>query len=130
MLDKGIIEPSSSIWNSPVVLVCKKNNTYRFAVNYRKLNKITLAISHPLPRLGCVFDTIGQTNAKIFSTLDLVSEFWQIPMDHLTKHKAAFITHNGVYEWNRMPFGLRNAPKTFQMVMRHVLRELNWKHIL
>ncbi|MEW8546122.1 MAG: reverse transcriptase domain-containing protein [Candidatus Thiodiazotropha sp.] len=130
MLADGIIEPSSSIWNSPVVLVRKKNNTFRFAVDYRKLNKITLSISHPLPRLECVFDTIGQADAKIFSTLDLASGFWQIPMDPETRHKAAFITHNGVYEWTRMPFGLKNAPMTFQMVMGQVLRELNWKHVL
>ena len=60
MLADGIIELSSSVWNSPVVLVSKKNNTFKFAVDYHKLNKITLTISHPLPRLECVFDTIGQ----------------------------------------------------------------------
>ena len=130
MLEDGIIEPSSSVWNSPVVMIKKRDNTYRFAVDYRKLNKITQSISHPLPRLECVFDTIGQAKARIFSTLDLASGFWQIPMDPSTRHKAAFITHNGVYEWTRMPFGLKNAPMTFQMVMSQVLRELNWKHVL
>ena len=113
-----------------MVLVRKKDNTFRFAVDYRKLNKITLSISRPLPRLECVFNTIGQARATIFSTLDLASGFWQIPMDHETGHKAAFITHNGVYELTRMPFGLNNAPMTFQMVMSHVLRDLNWKHVL
>lgn len=107
MLEDGIIEHSNSVWNSPVVLVRKKDNTYRFAVDYRKLNNITKSISHPLPRLECVFDTIGQAKAKIFSTLDLASGFWQIPMDPASRHKAAFITHNGVYEWTRMPFGLK-----------------------
>ena len=58
----------------------KKSNTFRFALDYRKLNQITLSISHPLPRLECIFDTIGQADAKIFSTLDLASGFWQIPM--------------------------------------------------
>ena len=86
MLQDGIIEPSFSVWNSPVVLVRKKDNTFRFAVDFRKLNKITMSISHPLPRLKCVFDTIGQAHATIFSTLDLASGFWQIPMDPDTRH--------------------------------------------
>ena len=130
MLEDGIIEYSNSVWNSPVVLIKKKDNSYRFAVDYRKLNQITKSISHPLPRLECVFDTIGQAKAQIFSTLDLASGFWQIPMDPSSRHKAAFITHNGVYEWTRMPFGLKNAPMTFQMVMSQVLREMNWKFVL
>ena len=130
ILEDGIIEHSNSVWNSPVVLVKKKDNSYRFAVDYRKLNKITQSISHPLPRLECVFDIIGQAKAQIFSTLDLASGFWQIPMDPSSRHKAAFITHNDVYEWTRMPFGLKNAPMTFQMVMSQILREMNWKHVL
>ena len=130
MLKDGIIEPSLSVWNSPVVLVKKKDNTYRFAVDYRKLNKITMSISHLLPRLECVFDTVGQAHASIFSSLDLASGFWQIPVDPETRHKAAFITHDGVYEWKRMPFGLKNAAMSFQMFMGHVLKDLNWKHVL
>ena len=122
MLEDGIIEPSCSVLNSPVVMIK--------SVYYQELNKITQSISHPHPPLECVFDTIGQAKARIFSTLDLASGFWQIPMDPSTRHKAAFITHNGVYEWTRMPFGLKNAPTTFQMVMSQVLRELNWKHVL
>lgn len=130
MLEDGIVEPSNSIWHSPVVLVKKKDNSYRFAVDYRKLNKITKPIAHPLPRLESVFDAIGEAKAQFFTTLDLASGFWQIPMCQSTKHRAAFITHDGVYEFNRMPFGLKNAPMSFQMLMSQVLRPLNWKHVL
>ena len=132
MLRDGIIEPSLTVWNSPVVLVKKKDNTksYRFAVDNRKLNKITMSISHPLPRLECVFDTVDQVHASIFSSLDLPSWFWQIPLDPETRHKATFITHNGVNEWKRMLFGLKNAAMTFQMFMGHVFKDLNWKHVL
>ena len=130
MLEQGIVEPSNSIWHSPVVLVKKKDGTYRFAVDYRQLNKITKPIAHPLPRLESVFDAIGSAQAQYFTTLDLASGYWQIPMDPASKFKAAFITHDGIYEFNRMPFGLRNAPMSFQMIMSQILRSLNWKHVL
>ena len=130
MLEQGIVEPSNSIWYSPVVLAKKKDGSYRFAVDYRKLNKITKPIAHPLPRLESVFDAIGAANAQYFSCLDLASGYWQIPMDNSTKFKSAFITHNGIYEFNRLPFGLKNAPMSFQFFMGQVLRTLNWKHVL
>ena len=130
MLESEIIQPSSSVWNSPVVLVKKKDNSWRFAIDYRSLNKITIPISHPLPRLEDVFDCIGEASATIFSTLDLNSAYFQIELDPETKHKSAFITHDGVYEFNRMPFGLRNAPMSFQMLMSQVLRGLHWKIVL
>lgn len=130
MLERNIVSPSDSIWNSPVVLEKKKDNTWRFAIDYRNLNKITQAISHPIPRLEDVFDCIGDSSATIFSTLDLNSAYFQMELDPETKHKSAFVTHEGVYVFNRMPFGLKNAPMSFQMLMSQVLRGLHWKFVL
>ena len=130
MLSSGIIEESDSLLQSPVVMVKKKNGQLRFAVDYRKLNAVTKQFTFPLPRLEDVFDTIGTSQAKLFSTLDLASGFWQIPMDKDTKHKSAFVTPTGVYQWKRMPFGLVNAPASFQALMTQVLRGLNWKTCL
>ena len=130
MLQQGIVQQSTSLYNSPVVLVRKKDNTWRFAVDYRKLNKITVPISHPIPRLEDVFDAIGESHASFFSILDLNSAYFQIELDPETRHKSGFVTHDGVYEFLRMPLGLRNAPMSFQMLMSQVLKGLNWKFVL
>ena len=99
MLENNIITPSTSAWFFPVILVRKQCGTYRFAVDYTKLNKITKLVYFPLPRLECVFDAIGAAKATVFSVVDLASGFWQIPMDPATRQKAAFITQSGIYEW-------------------------------
>lgn len=122
MLDNGVIEHSLSVWNAPVVMIKKRSGEYRFAVDYRKLNSITQPISFPLPRLEDVFDSVGECKPTLFSVLDLASGFWQIPLDEETKHKSAFVTHHGVFQFRRLPFGLMNAPMSFQMVMSQVLR--------
>lgn len=130
MLENDIIEPSTSNWQSPVVMARKRNGEYRFAVDYRRLNKVTTPQFFPLPRFEDVLDTIGDNQAQIFSTLDLASGYWQIPLDPETAHKSAFVTHSGVYQWKRLPFGLVNSPASFQMIMSEALRSLNWKCIL
>ena len=130
MLENDIIEPSNSIWHSPVVMVRKRSGEWRFAVDYRKLNKITFPLSFPLPHLETVFDAVGEAKPVYFSSLDLRSGFWQIKMADSSKHKAAFITQEGIFEWKRMPFGLMNAPISFQTVMTHILRGLNFKSCL
>lgn len=130
MLQNDIIEPSNSEWHSPVVMVKKKNGQLRFACDYRALNKITVPMSFPLPHLESVFDAIGDTKAKFFTNLDFRSAFWQVEMSPCSKHKAAFITQDGVYEWKRMPFGLMNSPISFQTLMSGVLREMNFKSVL
>ena len=130
LLENDIIEESNSEYHSPVVLVKKKDGKFRFCVDYRKLNKITKPLSFPLPRLECVFDTVAEAKSQIFSTFDLHSGYWQLEMDPETKHKAAFITQKGVYEWKRLGMGLRNSCASFQMVMSQVLRGLHWKNML
>jgi hypothetical protein len=123
MLETGIISRSTSDWLSPVILVRKSNGTYRLVVDYRGLNKLVKPIYFPLPRHEDVVDTLGEKEAKIFSTLDLAQAFLQTELDPATKHRSAFIVHNGVYEYNRTPYGLSNSPASFGIVMSKVLRD-------
>ena len=130
MLKNDIIEPSNSLWAAPVVMCKKKDNTYRFAVDYRDLNAVTEPINFPLPRLEDVIDSVGENNSKIFTVLDLKAGFHQIPLDEETKHKTTFVTHSGCYAFKRLPYGLRNAPIAFQCVMAQVLQGINFKYAL
>ena len=122
MLDKKVIEKSSSPWSSPVVLVGKKDGTIRFCIDYRKLNKVTKKDTYPLPRIDETLEILGK--AKFASTLDLFSGYWQIPLAPEDKEKTAFVCHEGLFQFNVMPFGLTNAPATFQRAMELVLSGL------
>ena len=121
MLANDIIRPSSSPYGSPILLVKKKDSDYRFCVDYRKLNDNTVKDRYPLPRIDETIDTLH--GAKYFSTLDLASGYWQIELDEESKPKTAFTTEFGHFEFNRMPFGLQNAPSSFQRLMNYVFRE-------
>ena len=128
MLEAGVIEPSTSEWATPVVFAPKKDGTLRFCIDYRRLNAVTLRDSYPIPRMDECIDTLG--DAKIFSTLDCNSGYWQIMMDDADKEKTAFVTHQGLFHFTRMPFGLRNAPATFQRAIDIILSSVKWQYCI
>lgn len=127
LLSDEIIEYSNSPYNSPLWIVPKKpdsagNKRWRMVIDYRALNEKTIGDAYPLPNITDILDQLG--NAKYFSVLDLASGFHQIPMDSKDAPKTAFSTPHGHYQFKRMPFGLKNAPATFQRLMDNVLSGL------
>ena len=107
-----------------MVLINKKDGTIRFCLDYRKLNAITIKDSYPLPHIDDCVSSLGRS--KYFTTFDLASGYWQIPMDPDTRHKAAFICHAGLFEPTRMAFGVTGGPQTFQRFMDGTLAGLKW----
>ncbi|UYV75949.1 hypothetical protein LAZ67_13001892, partial [Cordylochernes scorpioides] len=124
MLEHGIIRPSKSQWASPLHLVTKKDGTLRPCGDYRKLNSQTLPDRYPIPRLEDFQHILS--GKMIFSRLDLFKAYFQIPIAEEDKPKTAIITPFGLYEFNVMSFGLRNAPATFQRFIHEVLRGLDF----
>ena len=121
MLQRKVIEPSNNPWSSPVVLVRKKDGSAHFCVNYRKVNNLTRKDAYPLPRID---------DTTLFSTLDLLSGYWQVEVAEGDKEKTAFATRDGLFHFNVLPFGLCNGPATFQRLMDTVLAGLHWSTCL
>ncbi|UYV81558.1 K02A2.6-like, partial [Cordylochernes scorpioides] len=124
MMEMGVVQPSESPWASPVVLVRKKDGSVRFCVDYRGLNKMTKKDVYPLPRVDDALDCLK--GANIYSTIDLKAGYWQIGIDEADREKTAFITPDGLFEFKVMPFGLCNAPATFERMMDNLLKGLRW----
>lgn len=116
MLKLGVVEPSHSPWNSPVLLVKKATGEYRFCFDGRRLNEITKHDSYPLPRIDRILNLLR--DAKFISSIDLRKSFWQIPLDDSSKEKTAFsVPGRGLFHFNTVPFGLVNAAQTQQRLV-------------
>ena len=124
MLKMGVISPSESQFSSPIVLVKKHDGSQRFCVDFRNLNASTVKDNFPMPRIQERLDSLS--GCKFFTVLDLTAGYWQFKMESESKKWTSFKTHMGVFEFERMPFGLCNAGATFQRAMDSMLRGLNF----
>ncbi|KAE8183799.1 hypothetical protein CF328_g8068, partial [Tilletia controversa] len=124
LLDWDVIEPSQSPVSFPVVMI-KQNGKWRFCVDYRRLNSNTIPDRYPLPTIDAIFQTL--CGKKWFSSLDAIRGYHQLGVVPEDRWKTAFVCHRGLYQYKRVPFGLRNAPAVFQRMMDNVLGNLRWQ---
>ena len=122
MLKHDIIEPSSSSWSSPCILVAKPDGSNRFVTDFRRVNSVTKPDSFPIPRLLDCIDKIG--NAKYISVFDCLKGYWQLPLTGRTREVAAFCTPRGLWQYKVAPFGMRNSGTTFQRLINRVTGKL------
>ena len=123
MLKNDIIEESQSNWSSPCILVPKHDGGIRFCTDFRKVNDKTKSDSFPIPRIADCIDQIG--NAKFVSTFDMLKGYWQVPLTQRAREISAFVTPSGLYQYKVMPFGMKNAPATFQRMVNKLVRDID-----
>ena len=126
LLEKGFIQPSRSAWGAPVIFVAKKSGELRMCVDYLALNQVTVKDKYPLPRIDDLLDRLR--GARVFSSLDLRSGYHQVRIADEDVPKTAFRTHNGLFEFKVLSFGLTNAPAVFQREMNKVFG--HWPFVL
>ena len=132
MLKLHIIQPSHSEWGAPCIQLIRKPpekgvpQPPRFVVDYRGLNKVTVGDGYPIPSVSNILDALS--GGKLFGKLDLASGYWQVLVNPQHVHKTAFSTHLGLYEFVRMPYGLKTAPQTFQRILNSIFSDMlyNW----
>lgn len=128
MLQNDIIELAASPWTSNIVLICKKDGSLRFCVDYRQLNQLTYKDGYPLPNIETCLQSLG--GSRYFSSLDLRAGYWQTVIDPVDRDKTAFVTRKGTFRFKVLSFGLANAPALFQRLMDLVLVGLTWESCL
>lgn len=120
MVDNDIIEPSNSEWSSPCILVPKPDGSYRFIMDFWKVNAVTKTDSFPIPRI----DDCINSKAKYVCKFDLMKGYWQVPLTDRAKESSAFVTPDGLYQHKVIPFGMKNAPAIFQRMMHSFLHRI------
>jgi hypothetical protein len=124
----GVVKPSKSSWASPLCLVRKTDGSVRWCIDYRRLNDCTVKDAYPLSKISMCLDCLA--NASVFSVMDLQSGYWELQRAPEDRHKTAFITKYGLFEYTKMPFGLCNASSTYQRCMELIFRGMQWKTLL
>lgn len=128
MLRAGVTEPAQSSWASPIVLVPKPDGSWRFCIDYRRLNAVTIKDVYQIPRIDEYIESL--CNATVFIAEDATWGHWQVPIHKEDRDKTSFVFHQGLYRFRRMCFGLTNAPATFQRAIFITLARFIWNTCL